>query len=165
MSVNLITFNMEDLLDTAAAEKCLDDIGEWMNKIYTTTRDPNTNQVAPMLLVGTRGDTVASPAQHEMINQAIYDRFHTHPAWAFVKRNTNGQGRSGRTTFFFHAINNKQGRSDTNTTHLLKSLEEVIISSQYVHEQIRLTWLKLLDAVIEQPKAVLTKSEVAAIAR
>jgi len=164
-SVNLITFNMEDLLNAATKEKCLEEVGQWISKIYTSTRDPNTHQVAPMLLVGTRGDTVASPAEHELINQAIYDRFSKHPAWPFIVPNSNGQGRGGRTTFFFYPINNKLGRNDINTTHLLNSLQQVIQASQYVHEPVRLTWLKFLDAIVDHPKAVLTKAEILAIGR
>ena len=165
--VYCVVFNMEWLAgsDMETTKRCLATLRFWINSIVVHTYDPNTNETAPVVFVGTRKDKVSSPADHHKISTVLYDNFSSSLAWPSVVENDNGVGANGRACLFFFPVDNVQGRSDPQVQFLLQQVEQVIDGSDYVHKENPLVYLQTIDKLTALNKSFLTYEEASEVAQ
>jgi GTPase SAR1 family protein len=163
--VYLIVFNMQWFLDPdeRIRMECISYLTFWVNSVVIHTLN-DREETAPIIFVGTRGDLVVSPADHESISTFLYQTFRSSIAWPFVLENSRTQGVNGTIDMFFFPINNRLGRKDANLIKLLQVIEDRLDVSDYIHEERPLTWLKLLDQMTAQKEFCLTFADIVSLA-
>ena len=146
------------------AAQCLSTLRFWVNSIVVHTLNPETNETAPIALIGTRKDKVSSPAAHQRISTILYDNFSTSLAWPNIIENEAGVGANGRASLFFYPVDNVKGRGDPTVQACLRDIERTIDGSDYVHEKQPLVYLQTLDKLNSLNKAFLSFDEAAGVA-
>lgn len=129
------------------------------------TYSPETGETAPIALIGTRKDKIASPADHQKISTILYDQFCSSLAWSNVIENENAVGENGRARLFFYPVDNVQGRSDPTVAACMKDIESVIDQSDYVHKEQPLVYLQTLDKLASLNKNFLSFDEAMGVAQ
>ena len=104
--------------------------------------------VATWALVGTRGDMINNPAQHDQVSQILYNEFHGSIAWPPLKHE-GAKGRNGKSDMWFFPVDNTKALDDENLQRLLDSIEKALDKAPYVQIKIPLTWFKVLDMMHE----------------
>eukprot|EP01038_Epipyxis_sp_PR26KG_P007083 gene7083-9667_t len=143
-----IVFNMEWLLDNApfnTKNQCLSYIKFWFNSIAMHTHSTTDNSIAPIILIGTRKDKVIDVNDHVKISLLLFNTFKLHIAWRSVCENENGKSANGMTNLCFYPIDNIIGRNDMSIQSLLKTINNIISESDYIHKEIPLSWLQTVD--------------------
>ena len=112
--------------DDSIKEQCLEYLKFWMNSVVVHTLNTETNETAPIALVGTRKDKVSSPGDHQKISTILYEAFSNSVAWPFVLENERAEGANGLTNLFFFPVDNTNGRRDPTVVQLMNLVEETI---------------------------------------
>lgn len=107
--------------------------------------------MASWAFVGTHGDVVADPAQHDQISRVLSKEFEYSPAWPPMG-NRDAKGRNGASNMWFFPVDNTQGLDDANLQRLLASVEQTLDKAAYVHTKVPLTWFKVLDMMHEHQR-------------
>jgi len=166
--VYALCFSMEWLLPSAPEgdkERCLKYLRFWLNSIVLHTYDTTNNECAPVVLIGTHGDIVDSPADHEKISHVLELNFGSSWAWPCKIENREGEGKNGRAILAFFPVDNKKGRdNDPQFQYMMRLIEERMDSAKYTHREVPLNWLKTMDAFKSTKKSFLSFTEVQSIA-
>ena len=148
--VYALVFNMEWLLSMGPLrQQCLDYLKFWMNSIIVHTFDAHSGTTAPLILVGTRKDIVRSPADHEKISILLFDTFSRSKAWPSVIDNPRGTGVNGTCTLWFYPVDNTLGRNDDSLRQMSTAVERAMNDGPFTHKKVPLTWLRLLDELLQ----------------
>ena len=149
---------MEWLIGSSEETKsnCLATLKFWINSIVVHTYDTNTNETAPIALIGTRKDRVGSPAHHQEISTILYNNFCSSLAWPSVIENDSALGTNGRARMFFFPVDNVRGRADPTVSQLMGCIESVIDESSYVHQEQPLSYLHTLDKLASLNRSYLS---------
>ena len=132
--------------------------------IVIHTLHADTNDTAPIALIGTRKDRITSPADHQRISTILYDIFSSSLAWSNVIENDTAVGANGRASLFFYPVDNVKGRSDPTVIACMKDIERVIDESDYVHQEQPLVYLQTIDKLTTLNKTYLSFDEAADVA-
>lgn len=135
----------------------------WINSVVVHTQG-DKDEVAPIVMVGTRKDKISDPAEHETISTLLYDTFSNSIAWPYVIENHGAVGANGKSDLFFFPVDNTSGREDTELQKLLGCIETVIDDSEYVHAEQPLSWLQTLDKLKSKSDSYILYNEVERIA-
>lgn len=135
----------------------------WVNSVVVHTKNEH-DEVAPIVMVGTRKDKICDPAQHELISTTLYETFSNSVAWPFVIENPGATGANGKSDLFFYPVDNTLGREDTELQKMLAAVEKVIDESEYVHAEQPLSWLQTLDQLKSRQDSYVTYDEVVRLA-
>ena len=139
--------------------ECLKVLLHWLNTVVVHTMSPGSTKPAPIFIVGTHKDTVPSSADHQAISEALSAALGVdNPVLNSLQRN-EAEG------LCFFPIDNTLGRSDTTMTTLMKSIEAVIETQEYVHKMLPLLWFRVLDWLNGQSRHYLMYDEVARYAK
>ncbi len=160
--VYILVFNMEWLSSKASKEimdDCLSYMTFWLNSVIIHTQNEK-HEVAPVFFVGTRKDTVSSPAEHLRISTIIYETFSGSLAWPYVVEYAGAMGPNGKADFCFYPVNNTQSIEDVTVRELLKRIEETIDGSSYVHVERPLSWFQVLDLLKQRKVPYLAFEDV-----
>jgi len=163
-SVMVIAFDMRQLRDEATRERCLEVMSDWLNKVVVYTYNETDKTMAPIIFVGTHKDLVDDPVVHGELSSILFNHFKRNIAFSFIIPNKEGETDKGRTLLYFFPVDNTRSREDKVTKQLLAVLEDTMIKSDSVNEQIPLGWLKLLDALIGLETPLMPLTDVVRIA-
>ena len=144
--------------------RCISTLKFWINSIVVHTLNPDTNETAPIALIGTRKDKISKPSDHQKISTILYDKFSSSLAWPNVIENDTAVGANGRCSLFFYPVDNVQGRSDPTVVACMKDIERVIDQSDYVHKEQPLVYLQTIDKLTSLKKSFLSFDEAADVA-
>lgn len=108
-------------------------------------------KVASWALVGTHGDTISDPAQHDHISLMLSKEFEFSPAWPPIG-NRNAKCHNGTNNMWFFPVDNTKGLEDESLQQLLACVEQTLDKSAYVHIKVPLSWFKVLDMMHEHQK-------------
>jgi GTPase SAR1 family protein len=90
-----VLFNMEEILESPVLRsQNLAFIDFWLNSIFMHTA--REGSCAPIILVGTHKDVVASPLEHCFVSWLLQERFSSHVAWSSVQECTGSTHFSNR---------------------------------------------------------------------
>ena len=145
-SIYLIVFNMNDILNDNKRDSALNELLYWINSIVIYTYDSETNKTAPIFLVGTHKDEISNKSKHQKISDIIENKFRYNARLtSFVKFDD----------LYFYPIDNLEGRRDDVIVTMMRTIESVVVSSDYAQEPRPLTWMKALDALLATKKTSL----------
>ena len=136
----------------------------WINSVVVHTKNEK-DEVAPIVMVGTRKDKINDPAEHEAISTLLYETFSNSIAWPYVIENPGATGANGKSDLFFFPIDNTLGRNDEELQKMLSAVENVIDESDYVHAEQPLSWLQTLDKLKSRKESYVLYDEVVRIAK
>jgi GTPase SAR1 family protein len=155
-SVYLLVFNMQWLVGAAADEvgqdgmtkraSCFSYLTFWLNSIYLHAKAAD-GSVAPILLVGTHGDIIRSPTEHEAISSMIHEKFKASPAFNSVVSLKQGTVSSGRGLLWFFPVDNKKSSADECTDKMKAAVQDCLKKEEYLKRKVPLPWLQALDAI------------------
>ena len=170
-AVYVVVFNMECFLTLddripvnpekgiTTWSECLKMLLHWLNTVVVHTMKQGNTKPAPIFIVGTHKDTVPSSADHLAISDAISAALGEYnPALNSLQRN-DAEG------LCFYPIDNTLGRSDPTMTTLMKRIEAVIETQDYVKKMLPLLWFRVLDWMNGQSRFYLKYDEVAVYAK
>jgi hypothetical protein len=165
-SLYLVVFNMEWLWSKASTEtrnQCLAHLHFWVKSIIVHASNEQEKTVAPIAFVGTHGDIVRDPTEHETISQLLYDEFKCSVVFKFMISNDSYEARQGAVggalsfmmgaqrpatrSLHFYPLNNKHSQRDVNTISLRRVIEDKLMQAPFVMEQKSLTWFRYLDCI------------------
>jgi GTPase SAR1 family protein len=159
--VYALVFNMEWLLtDGPDKERALRFMRGWLSSIAVHTFNKTTQMTAPIVIIGTRLDTVTSPAAHEKISTILHKHFSDNVAWRSVVGNEDGRDSIGRAFQWFFPVDNKLGKKGAAMKHLMSVVSGVIDKAEYTHKEVPLTWFKTIDRMADTKKDCLSLQEV-----
>ncbi len=173
-----LCFNMEWLLDGSPdTKRCLKYLLKWLNSIALHTYDADTGKSAPFVLVGTHGDIVSDPRQHEHVSRILEEKFHNHLVWGNKLRYEHAKDSRGDTTFCFFPVNNKKnnkkeenGTNPTSrlccavTADLMDTIDAHLNKEAYVQAKVPYAWLNTLDTLKKTEESLVNFSQVEEIA-
>jgi GTPase SAR1 family protein len=164
--VYALVFNMEWLLaEGPEKDRALRFMRNWLSSIAVHTYNKTTALTAPIVIVGTRLDKVASPADHEKISTLLHEQFSDNLAWQSVVGNEQGRDSNGRAFQWFFPVDNVAGRTGPTMQHLMSVVQREIDKAEYTHKEVPLTWFKAIDQMSDNKKDCLTLAEGIATAR
>jgi GTPase SAR1 family protein len=159
--VYALVFNMEWLLsDGPDKERALRFMRGWLSSIAVHTFNKTTQMTAPIVIVGTRLDTVTSPAAHERISTILHEHFSDNLAWRSVVGNEDGRDSNGRAFQWFFPVDNKLGKKGAAMKHLMSVVSGVIDKAEYTHKEVPLTWFQTIDCMADTQRDFLSLQEV-----
>ena len=140
--VYVVVFSMQEAqLDM---QKCLEYLSFWMNSVHSHTSDPSDYHI---LIVGTHGDLVHQPADHQVISGEIESTFDHCEFWSRVEQ---PRGHNGHLCFF--PVDNTSSRENDGNRMLLHAainrLGQCLVESK--NNEYPLRWLKILDELHRQ---------------
>lgn len=138
-SVYVIVFSMLWFLvdvDMSERDSHLKFLVFWLNTIAAHAVDPEDGSVAPIVLVGTHKDAVASDEQHQYISKLLSDTFSHSSVWKYVH-----QFKSKSLAFF--PIDNTMGSKDPVMLQVKQVVYEAVMAEKYIKEKVPFTWLKV----------------------
>eukprot|EP01038_Epipyxis_sp_PR26KG_P010757 gene10757-14446_t len=152
--VYAVVFNMEWLVnsnndDGMSSQQCLSYIKFWLNAIAMHTYSALNGSIAPIILIGTRKDKVPDTKDHVRISLLLYNTFKLHIAWRSVSQNENGNSENGLINLCFFPIDNVKGRIDESVKSLIRTVNNIMSESDYIHKEVPLTWLQTVDKFSE----------------
>jgi GTPase SAR1 family protein len=163
--VYALVFNMEWLLaEGPDKERALRFMRGWLSSIAVHTFNKTTQMTAPIVIVGTRLDTVTSPAAHEKISTVLHEHFSDNLAWRSVVGNEEGRDSNGRAFQWFFPVDNKLGKKGAAMKHLVSVVSGVIDNAEYTHKEVPLTWFQTIDCMADTQRDFLSLQEVISIA-
>jgi len=124
----LVVFSMVEVLKNASKAK--EYLRFWLNSIRLHAPD------APIVLVGTRADQVASKAERERINHVLRDDLDVGALQTIVENAADN--------LLFSPVNNNDASPDR-AARLRAVVVETASAQAYIRRQVPLTWLKVLD--------------------
>jgi GTPase SAR1 family protein len=164
--VYALVFNMEWLLsDGPDKERALRFMRNWLSSIAVHTFNKTTQMTAPIVIVGTRLDSVTSPAAHEKISTILHEHFSDNLAWRSVVGNEEGRDSNGRAFQWFFPVDNTLGHKGPAMKHLMSVVQGTIDKAEYTHKEVPLTWFKTIDQMADTQKDCLSLQEVATTAQ
>ena len=166
-----LCFNMEWLLDDSPdKERCSKYLLKWLNSIALHTYDAGTGRSAPFVLVGTHGDIVSDPRQHEQVSRVLEEKFHNHLVWGSKLRYEHAKDSRGDTTFCFFPVNNcKNNKKEENSTSrtscavtqdLMSTIDKHLNEETYVQAKVPYAWLNTLDTLKKTKESLVNFSQV-----
>jgi GTPase SAR1 family protein len=163
--VYALVFNMEWLVtEGPERDRALRFMRNWLSSIAVHTYNKTTASTAPIVIVGTRLDRVASPADHEKISTLLHEQFSDNLVWQSVVGNEQGRDSNGRAFQWFFPVDNVAGRTGSTMQHLMSVVQEEIDKAEYTHKEVPLTWFKAIDQMGDTKKDCLSLTEVIATA-
>jgi GTPase SAR1 family protein len=163
--VYALVFNMEWLVaEGPERDKALRFMRNWLSSIAVHTYNKTIALTAPIVIVGTRLDKVASPTDHEKISTLLHEQFSDNLAWQSVVGNEQGRDSNGRAFQWFFPVDNVAGRTGPTMQHLMSVVQGEIDKAEYTHKEVPLTWFKAIDQMGDTKKDCLTLTEVVATA-
>jgi GTPase SAR1 family protein len=159
--VYALVFNMKWLLtEGPAKERALRFMRGWLSSIAVHTFNKTTQMTAPIVIIGTRQDTVANPAAFEMISTILHEHFSDNLAWRSVVGNEEGRDSNGRAFQWFFPVDNKLGKKGAAMKHLMSVVSGVIDKAEYTHKEVPLTWFQTIDCMADMQRDFLSLQEV-----
>jgi GTPase SAR1 family protein len=157
--VYAVVFNMERLVVDGPDKECaLKLFHRWLSSIAAHTFDAATAKTAPIVLVGTRADTISDPLTHESVSQLLYDSFSDNPAWPSVISNSNDTSH-----LWFFPVSNPDGCGSPTMRHLMNVVHDAMDQALYTHKEVPISWFKVMDHMRDSERECLSLSEVTAI--
>jgi GTPase SAR1 family protein len=138
VGVYMVVFDMKKLSNEQTKASALEFVEFWLNSVKLHSPD------APIIIVGTRGDEISSPEQHDAINRVLRDKI----KMASFKVMPNDDG--GRGLYFFPVDNCKT--SPTRLAHLRSVVQKAALELPSIHQKVPLAWLKILDDLVMSKK-------------
>jgi GTPase SAR1 family protein len=163
--VYALVFNMEWLVrEGPEKEKALRFMRNWLSSIAVHTYNKVTKMTAPIVIVGTRLDTVPSGAVHEKISTILHEQFSDNLAWRSVIGNEDGRDSNGKAFQWFFPVDNRLGKRGASMKHLMSVVHGVMDKAEYTHKEVPLTWFKAIDHLSDTKQDCLSLTEVIATA-
>ena len=156
-SVYLVVFNMQWLVGSTAdmaagrdgitkRDSCFNYLTFWLHSIFLHTKAAD-HSIAPILLVGTHGDMIRSPAEHEAISSMIHERFKASPVFDSVIPLQQGTTSSGRGLLWFYPVDNTRSGTDERVDSIKAAVHDCLKKEEYLKRKVPLPWLQTLDAI------------------
>ena len=169
--VYVVVFNMLSILDDNSREQSLNELSFWIKSIYMHTSTTDTDDMAPVFLVGTHKDIVNKSSMHKQISDTIREKFERHSGWPSIKEYED---------LCFFPVNNRINKprsmlqsldrifsnvpmQDPVCLELLIRIENTVKKADYVREPRPLTWLRALDEMKATKRNFLTMKEASDI--
>lgn len=124
-------------------EGCLSFLRFWLASIYEHARD-SQGGCATVMLIGTHGDLVTSPAQHKAVSDRLLGVFG-------VENAANGNGMLMISLEYFSdelcfwPLDNTQRPASANHRKLRERINEVVMREEFVQRPLPLAWLRFSD--------------------
>jgi GTPase SAR1 family protein len=155
----LVVFDMRAVLseDGKKVDECLSHLKQWMANLELHAHG------APVYLVGTYKDVVATQAEHEAVAKILQNELkgHEYPSVMVNRHTPNGR------PLYFWPVDNTCRPQDPLLHHLFSDLEQDARMEHYVKEERSCAWFPLMDALRELSKIreSLTLDQVEALGR
>ena len=148
-------------------DESLEGLSKWLNSIVVHTYNPRAAPptMSPILFVGTHKDVVSSAIDHEQISTMLYDNFSHSIAWPFRLINETFKGQRGTTTLNFFPVSCVLGRADSVVGDVMTTIEGALDKMEHIRAKKPASWLRCLDALVEQKRSDMTYDEVREVAR
>jgi GTPase SAR1 family protein len=143
--VYVVVFSMQEAQHDM--QKCLEYLSFWMNSVHSHTSDPSDYHI---LIVGTHGDVVLQPADHQVISVDIESTFKHCEFWSRVEQPGEHNGH----LCFFPVDNTSVREHDGNRVLLhaaINRLGQCLVESK--NNEYPLSWLKILDELHRQAES------------